>query len=131
MDPALERRIRDAYAAFARGDLDAAIDGFLPEATLTNPEYALEGGVRRGRDQLRTGLQALHNEFEYSELEVEELIEGPDGVLVLARMRASGRGSGAPLEARFAHVLRFENDLVVDLAWFRTAEEGRQAVGLE
>ena len=130
VDPALERRIRDAYAAFARGDLDAALSWFRPEATMTNPEYAVDAGVRVGRDEVRIGLHSLLEGFEYTALEVEEILEGPDGLLVIARMEAHGKGSGAPVDNRFVHVYRMRDDQVVDFAWFRTVEEGRRAVGL-
>ena len=130
MDAALERRIRDAYAAFTRGDIDAMLEGFLPDATMTNPEYAIDGGVRQGRDDLRAGFEALHDQFDYTDLRVEQLIEGPAGVLVMARMIVSGKGSGAPLDERFAHVFRLRDGQVVDFAWFRTEAEGRRAVGL-
>jgi ketosteroid isomerase-like protein len=130
MDSAQERRVRDAYAAFARGDIDSALSHFVPDATFTNPDYAIEPGVREGREAVRESFQALHEGFDYASLEVEELVEGPDGLLVLVRMVAHGRGSGAPLEASFVHVFRFRGEQVSDFAWFRTAEEGRRAVGL-
>ncbi len=130
MDPVLEQRIRDAYAAFLRGDVDTALDEFLPEATFRNPEYAIEGGVRQGREELRASFQALHDGFDFTAFEVEQLIEGPDGVLAIVRTEATGKGSGAPFESRFAHMFRLRDQQVVDFAWFRTVEEGRRAVGL-
>jgi ketosteroid isomerase-like protein len=130
VDPALERHLRETYAAFARGDLDATLAAFRPDATMTNPEYAVDDGVRVGRDEVRAGLQSLHDQFEYAGVEIEELLEGPRGVLVVARMEARGRGSGAPLVGRFFHVFRMSGEQVVDFAWFRSLEEGREAVGL-
>ena len=130
VDPALERSIRDAYAAFARGDLDTALATFLPDATFTNPSYAVEGGVRAGRDQVRSGFQALRAEFDYASIDIEDIVQGPTGVLVIARVDARGRTSGAPLDDRFFHVLRMEAGRVVDFAWFLNADEGRRAVGL-
>src|SRR3954471_24385531 len=117
VDPALERSIRDAYAAFARGDLDTALATFLPDATFTNPDYAVERGVRAGRDQVRAGFQALRDQFDYTAIEIEQILDGPDGVLVIARVDARGRSSGAPLDDRFFHVLRLDGGRVVDFAW--------------
>ena len=130
MDPERERVIRDAYAAFMRGDLETALASFAPQATLTNPDYAVEGGVRSGREQVRAGLQSLHDDFEYSLLELEEIVEGPEGVLVVVRFEARGKVSGAPVDDRFVHVLRMRGTEVLDFAWFTTVEEGRRAVGL-
>jgi ketosteroid isomerase-like protein len=130
MDPALERRIYDFYAAFGRGDLETVLEAFAPDVRLVNPDYAVDGGVREGRDGMRAALEGIHEQFEYERIEVERLEEGPDGVLGVFRMVVSGRVSGAPLSQTFTHVFRFREDLVVELLWFRTLEEGRQAVGL-
>jgi ketosteroid isomerase-like protein len=131
MDPALERRIRHAYQVFITGDMDLILREFVPDATFTNPPYAVEDGVRHGLDELRVSFQALHDEFEFSAADVEELIEGPDGMLAIVRLDARGRGSGAPLQGRFFHAWRLRDGLVADFAWFATLEEARSSIGLE
>jgi ketosteroid isomerase-like protein len=130
VDVALERRIRDGYAAFLRGELDRALEQFLPDATFTNPDYAIEAGVRRGREELRSGFRALYDGFDYAAIAVDELTEGPGGVLAVVRVSARGKGSGAPFEGTFAHVFRLHDGRVVDFAWFATPDEGRRAAGL-
>ena len=131
MDPALEARIHDVYAAYARGDVDTLLEAFAPEGLLVNPEYAVDGGVRRGSAQLGAALTALHEQFDYEELEVEQIEEGPDGIFVEIRIIVSGRSSRARLEQRFSHVLRLRDELVVELLWFKTPAEGRRAAGLD
>jgi ketosteroid isomerase-like protein len=130
MDPALERRIRDFYDAYARGDVEAFLEAFDPNATLVNPDYAVDGGVRQGRAELGAALTGLHEQFAYEDIEIEGIEEGPDGVVVVARMIVSGRVSGAPLDQRFTHVFRLREELVVEFLWFRTPAEGRRAAGL-
>jgi uncharacterized protein len=130
MDAALERRIYDFYAAFGRGDVDAVLEAFAPDVRMINPDYAVDGGVRRGRAGVRAALTGLQEQFDYERIEVERLEEGPEGVLGVFRMVVTGRASGAPLDERFTHVFRFRGDLVVEFLWFRTLEEGRQAIGL-
>jgi ketosteroid isomerase-like protein len=130
MDRALERQIRHAYEVFVTGDLDRIMLEFVPDATFTNPPYAIEGGVRHGLDGVRGGFQALHREFEFDGVDIEELIEGPRGVLAIVRVDARGRGSGAPLDGRFFHAFRLRDGLVADFAWFATLDEAREAVGL-
>ena len=130
MDPALERRIRDFSAAFGRGDADGFLQLFHPDVKLINPAYAIDGGVRKGHAGVRTALTGLNEQFEYERIEVEQLEEGPNGVLGVFRMVVSGRASGARLDQCFTHVFRFRGELVFELLWFRTLEEGRRAVGL-
>jgi ketosteroid isomerase-like protein len=130
MDPAAERRIRDFYAAFSRGEVETVLDAFDPDVRLINPEYAVDGGVRHGHAGLRDALNGLHDQFDYERIEVERIEEGPEGVLGVFRMVVSGRVSGAPLDQCFTHVFRFSGDLISELYWFRTLEEGRREVGL-
>jgi ketosteroid isomerase-like protein len=106
------------------------VEALAPDGSYTNPDYAVEGGVREGRDAVRASLQQLHDNFDYVEVIVKELIEGPEGVLVVVYADASGRESGAPLQGTFFHALRFRGDEVVDFAWFVERAEGLRAVGL-
>jgi ketosteroid isomerase-like protein len=130
VEPAREQRIREAYAAFAAGDIDAVLAGFAPDIVLENPDYAMESGTRMGLDGARKGLQALHDQFAEMDLELREIEEGPDGVLVVVRVKATGRVSGAPIDATLAHVYGFRDGLVVRYRWFATAAEGRAAAGV-
>jgi ketosteroid isomerase-like protein len=130
VDPAVEERIRRAYAAFAVGDLDTAMESFAPDIDLVNPDYAMESGVRSGLDSLREGLQGLHDQFAYQSLEILELDEGPGGLLVVARFTASGRLSGVPIDETFTHVFGLRDGQVVSYRWFRTREEGLAAAGI-
>jgi ketosteroid isomerase-like protein len=111
--------------------MDAVLREFAPDATFTNPPYAIEGGVRRGADEVRASFQALHDQFEFDSVQVEELIEGPDGVLAIVQLDARGRTSGAPLQGRFFHRWRLRDGKVTDFAWFSGPQEARAASGLE
>jgi ketosteroid isomerase-like protein len=131
MDPALERQILRAYEVFVTGDIDRILGEFVPDATFTNPPYAIEGGVRHGLEEMRGSFQALHDEFEFRGAEVEQIVEGPEGVLAVVQMDARGRISGAPFDGRFFHAFKLRDGLVCDFAWFSTLAEGRQAIGLD
>ena len=130
MDPELERNLRRAYEAFAAGDMEGAMASFAPDIEMVNPEYAMESGVRQGLDSMREGLQNLYDQFNYDSLEILEIEEGPDGVLVVARLRATGRASGVPIDETFTHVYGLRAGQVVSYRWFRTREEGLEAAGL-
>ncbi len=130
MDPAFEQEIRDAYAAFAAGDVDGAMSKFFaPDAPYVNPEYAIEDSDH-GPDAVRRGLLTLHEHFVYESAEVEEIQEGPDGVFVLVRLKATGRGSGAPVDSTFAHVFRRRDGLMTSYEWYASRDEGLAAAGL-
>ncbi len=126
----MEGVVRRAYAAFAAGDIETTMAGFAPDIEMVNPEYAMESGVRRGLDSMREGLQNLYDQFNYESLEILEIDEGPGGVLVVARLRASGRASGAPIDETFTHVFSLRDGQVATYRWFRTRPEGLEAAGL-
>ncbi|MBN1528638.1 MAG: nuclear transport factor 2 family protein [Thermoleophilaceae bacterium] len=130
MDPAVEQRLRSAYAAFVAGDVDAAVAGIHPDAELVNPPDAIETGTRHGREELRATFRRLHDEFEFESLDVLEMFEGPSGVVVVSHWVGRGRRSGAPLEAMLTHVFELNDGLVVTYRWFRSIAEGRAAAGL-
>ena len=130
MDPDLERRIRGTYEAFARGDVDSVLDNFDEGSRVANPEYALEGGEAEGREAAAASFQSTLEWLNLESLDIEELVEGPKGVLVMIRLRGEGRGSGVPVDVRYAHAIEFEDDRVQRFTWFETREEGLAAVGL-
>lgn len=130
MDSETGGLIRHFYELFGAGDFDALEHFVAPDAEFVNPPEAIEGGTHRGREAvLQTG-RALHDEFEYKSVEIEELTEGPDGILVLVRFGLRGRGSGVPMDERFTHVLQVRDGLITRLAWFSAREDGARAAGL-
>jgi ketosteroid isomerase-like protein len=130
MDPGVEQRIRAAYAAFAAGDVDAAVAGVHPDAELVNPPDAIETGTRLGREELRATFQRLHDEFEFESLDIVDMFEGPRGVVVVSHWVGRGRSSGAPLGATLTHVFEMDDGVVLTYRWFRSVAEGRAAAGL-
>jgi ketosteroid isomerase-like protein len=130
MNPAIERRIHAFYDGFTRGDFESVLDSLHEDVRLINPEYAVDGGVRHGRAELRAALEGLHDQFDYERIEVEQIEEGPNGALGVFRMVVSGRVSGARLDQCFTHAFRFRDGLISEVYWFRTLEEGRKEIGL-
>jgi ketosteroid isomerase-like protein len=130
VDPALEERIRNGYAAFVAGDIDATMDYFAPDVSFVNPDYALEEGTREGRAEMRKGLETLHDQFSFESIDIVEIVEGEDVVVLMVDIRALGKHSGVPLEQSFAHVWRGRGGDAVSFEWFLTREEGLAAAGL-
>ena len=130
MDTAAEQGIRNAYQAFVTGDFDTLNAFFDPDAEYVNPDYAVEAGTRQGTAQLTQVWSSLHEMFEFEELHIDEIREGPGGVFVHLRLTGHGRVSGAPTLLSQSHVLKLRDGRAVSLAWFGTREEGLRAAGL-
>jgi ketosteroid isomerase-like protein len=130
VDPELERTIRVAYAAFASGDVERLRGFFHEDALYVNPPYAIEAGTRQGHEALSEIWNGIHSLFEYDGVDVNEVTQGPEGVLVVVRYHGRGRTSGAPVDVPMFHVLVIEDGLTKRLAWFGTREEAAEAAGL-
>jgi ketosteroid isomerase-like protein len=122
--------IRVAYADFSRGDWTNLLESLDPKVEWHNPEDALEPGIRYGKDSFRVALERVLDSFEISRIELERITEVRDQVVVLLHVQGQGRGSGAPLDQRFGHVLTMRNGKAIRFAWFTNQAEALEAVGL-
>jgi len=105
VDAELERTIRDAYAAFAEGDIESVRELFHEDV--------------------------IYSLFEFETVEVLEIAEAPRGVLIVLRYRGRGKASGAPVDVPMAHVLEYRDGRVARLAWYGTRDEAAEAAGLQ
>jgi len=94
--------VRDAYDAYNRGDYDHVLDLFDPEVEWQPPPNSLEPQALRGRDAVRAYL--LPDLFEQQSAEPEEIMEQGERILVVARVRARGTGSGIEIEDTAFHL---------------------------
>ena len=123
--------VRAAYAAWNRGD-DSFFEYIDLEMEWIPPDQFV-GGTIRGREGLRDLLASFTDAFEKVEWEPVQLFDtGRDGeVLVLVDNHTRGKGSGAEVVARVAHLLRLRDGKLVWGQSFANAEEGFRAAGLE
>ena len=125
-----DRFIRDAYARFIAGDLDALLEAFHPDAEYVNPPEAIEGGTRHGVAELRSMWTSLHELFQLDSVELTELREAPAGVLALARFRGRGRAGGVPVDVQQYHVIALRDGRISRIAWFTERDDALAAAGL-
>ena len=91
-----------------------------------NPPYAVEGGVRRGRDSLR-GVMDIFADFYF---DVERYLEVGDEVVAIGT--ASGTSpSGLPARWRMGHIWTIEDGQAIRFRWFNDPAEALEAVGLD
>jgi ketosteroid isomerase-like protein len=100
-----------AYAAFNRGEVDALLELLHPDVEWIPPPTSVEPKPLRGLEEVREYLSP--NVFESQTAEPLETIEEGDRVLVAARIRARGRGSGIELDQMAYHVLTIVDDRAV------------------
>src|SRR3954451_870 len=99
-------RIFDAYT---RRDFDAALALMDPEVEAHNPPEVPEAAVHRGREAVRRDWEQAFELFDDFSIEAEDFFDAGEEVVVYVCYRGRGRGSGAEVEARMAHVLTYRD----------------------
>jgi uncharacterized protein len=124
-------RIRQAYDAFNRGDLDAAM-AFMHE----DVEWRMSGAIvgtadaYHGHEGVRQWWLEFLEPFESMSIEPEEIIEATeDRVLVLVRLRATGR-EGIDVDLSVSHLYDLRGDKVARVQAFVDRDAALAAAGL-
>ena len=123
-------RLQEAYAAFSRGDFDAAVEaGLHPDF-----EYVPAGGLApiRGADLFRSWMEP--DAFEAQVVEPVDIELSGDRALVRQHTTARGAGSGIELDTHTWGVWTIDSDgLAIRLEIFQEPDkaEARRAAGLD
>jgi uncharacterized protein len=124
--------IRSGYEAFNRGDLDAFFETVDPDIEWTPGALLLEGTIH-GSDEMRRMFESFMEAFEeirFAPVLIEEGVE--DGQVVgVVDTTTRGKGSGAEVTVRVAHLLRLRDGKVVWGRVYPKASEGLSAAGLD
>ncbi len=108
--------VREAYEAFARGDV-AAVLGVLDENVEWHEAEHIPywpGGPFVGPQAVLDGVLArIPQDYDGFTIDVSRVVGCGDTVLVEARYRGTARATGKPLDAQVAHVWDFRDGKVV------------------
>jgi ketosteroid isomerase-like protein len=120
-------RLKTLYEEWARGDYSRS-DIFDPQMKMES--YGMGESLRADSlegfvDAMREWLSAWERPIT---IEAEEFIESGDRVLALITWRGRGKGSGAEIESRGAHLWTFRDGLVVHYGVYRDRDEARAAL---
>ena len=134
----LSRTVQNGLAAYDRGDIEAIILAFDPDAEFqAPPDHGQEGilGFRpsyRGHHGYREFDADWRGSWEALRVEPRELIDLGDRLLLLASMTARGRGSGVSISQNIAilQTLDSAGKIIREQRFFDHAE-ALKAVGLE
>ena len=123
------RTVEAVLAAFRRGDAEAMLDLNHPDAEWVNPDYAIEPGTRRGREEIGRAIERIFEFFET--IDVESMERTPDGrILVVTRVRTRGIGGSPGIEDLTGTLFTVRDGLLMRYEWFRSPEEAREAAGM-
>jgi ketosteroid isomerase-like protein len=123
--------IRRLFEAFNARDLETMLEYLEPDAELHPLRAQLEGKAYRGHDGLREMLADFDEDWEFVQVDPDELRDKDDAVVVLGRLRARGRASGAELDVPMAFLWRLRGGKAAYAETFSEPQDALRAAGLE
>ncbi|MQY06281.1 bifunctional 3-(3-hydroxy-phenyl)propionate/3-hydroxycinnamic acid hydroxylase [Actinomadura macrotermitis] len=125
--------VRGFYADWGRGDLDAAVAVFGPEAVWHAPpglEDVELSGVAKGPEEIGELLAREHALLE-SRPEPDEIVEADDRVVVFGTAALRGSLTGVTGTAPFTHVWRFAGGQAVEVTGRHTTGPVRELLAAD
>jgi ketosteroid isomerase-like protein len=125
--------VREAAAAFNRGDLDAWLEYMADDIDHRSIEGALDDhGPMHGKDALRAHMQDWLDMFDDLKVEPMELIDaGEDQVIEVTRISGRAKLSGVETDLTYAAVYTIRDGKIARGREYWTKEQALEAAGLE
>jgi ketosteroid isomerase-like protein len=123
--------LRRAIEAWNRADIDGWLDQATPDFVwIPAGPSAVEGGVYRGRDEVREAMTAGWETWQEFRFEEDEIREHEDSVVWLGRVHARGRASDVELDQEFAIHAVVRDGKLAQTEGFLSRAEALEAAGL-
>jgi ketosteroid isomerase-like protein len=125
------RVLREAYAAFNRGDIAAAVAQLDPQIDWTEPAEFPGGGTYRGQDGVAAYLTQSRAAWAEVNSEPERFIPADDRIVVFVHARVRPKDSTGWQEVRLADVYTFRNGKAVSMRAFADRQEALRWAGIK
>jgi ketosteroid isomerase-like protein len=119
--------LRAGYAAFSRGDWDAAFREALPDVELKTAARVTNPGTYRGLDEVKRFFEDLFAPFEEVVSEPQEFFVRGNRIAVFVLVRLRPRGSNAVIENRIGHLWTMRDGKVAGFEIFPEREKALEA----
>lgn len=123
--------LREAYAAFNRGDIDSALKPLDTRIEWSEPAEFPGGGTYHGREGVKRYLTQSKAGIAEGASEPERFVVAGNRVVVLVHVRVRPKGSDAWHEVRIADVYTVENGKAVQMKAFSDQQEALRWAGAE
>ena len=123
------RTVRDAYAAFTRGDLPAVLSAFDDGIQWITPGNFDFAGERNGKEEVTGFLRAIRERWDFLAFEPADYIASGDRVVALGRYEVRSRQTGKMAASHWAMVWTFRDGKAVRFQEYTdtSALEGAEA----
>jgi ketosteroid isomerase-like protein len=123
--------VKGAYAAFNRGDLDAAVAALDANIEWTEPPEFPGGGTYHGRDGAKRYLAQSRAAWADVISEPERFITAGNRIVVFVHARVKPKGSNEWQETNLADVYTVNEGKIVQMRAFADRQEALRWVGVE
>jgi ketosteroid isomerase-like protein len=129
IDPELERRVRQGFEAWNRGEHSFDPDWTHPDVEIHSAAAGFSGIVYRGHEGLARWVADMEESFDEWQLELDELEEvTPGRMLGVGSIHLRGRGSGVSVDQPCAWLLDHVDGVLTRFEPFpNRVEEARAA----
>jgi uncharacterized protein len=122
--------LRAAYAAFNRGDIEAAVASLDPNVEWIEPPEFPGGGTYHGPAAVKGYLSQSREAWAEVVSEPERFLPGGDRIVVFVHARVRSRESAEWQDVRLADVFTFRDGKVVHMQAYANRDDAMRAVGL-
>jgi len=123
--------LRSAYAAFNRGDVDAAVEPFDAQIEWTEPAEFPGGGNYHGREAVKRYLAQSRSSWAEGSSEPERFITAGNCIVVFVHVRARSKGSNQWNEVRLADVYTIRDGQPVEMHAFADRKKALRWAGVK
>ena len=111
----LIQTVKEAYAAFGRGDVATILSMLAPDVSweLEAPAEVSIAGIRKGPEAVKGFFQAIANDHADPKLEITEYFSSADGVATFGRYKCTLKKTGKRLDSPVAHLFKFRGGKIV------------------
>ena len=121
-------RLRGAYEAFNERGVEAILEQLAPQFQVRDRESSPDRETRLGKEGIKELFDSYMEAFEALRLEPEEFIEAGDQIVVSLYQLVRGKGSGAEVVGRVAHVWTMRDGAALRLRIFADKERALEAL---
>jgi ketosteroid isomerase-like protein len=122
--------LKAAYAAFNRGDIDAAVQFLDSHIEWTEPTEFPGGGAYQGIEGVKQYLTQSRNSAAQVISEPERFIPAGDKIVVFVHARLLPKGSDTWQDLRLADVFMFRNGQAIQMRGFADRRDALHWAGL-
>src|SRR4051794_19418421 len=123
------RRLREGYDAFNRGDYEAVLENWRPDAAVHDRQEVPDPHTYEGMEGALAAFAHAGEGFEEYEIEPVEFLECDDRIVAVIRQRGKGTLSGVVVEDELVHVWTLRDGKVADLRGFSTKADALEHLG--